>query len=86
MIRSSFVNGGDREGGGGDGSDVGSPEGPAAVEDEREEKEPGFLLGAEKDGSGSVIGFHLIHPSGIFIFVGLILRFLILLSFEFWNL
>ncbi|KAJ4726671.1 Starch synthase, chloroplastic/amyloplastic [Melia azedarach] len=63
MIRSSFVNGGDREGGGGDGSDVGSPEGPAAVEDEREEKEPGFLLGAEKDGSGSVIGFHLIHPS-----------------------
>ncbi|KAK9292211.1 hypothetical protein L1049_020173 [Liquidambar formosana] len=36
-----------------------SQDGSSAVEDEKE----GLLLGAERDGSGSVIGFHLIPQS-----------------------
>ncbi|KAE8077698.1 hypothetical protein FH972_016235 [Carpinus fangiana] len=40
----------------------GSQDGPSAVEDDKEKK--GLILGTERDGSGSVIGFHLIPQSG----------------------
>ena len=33
-----------------------------------DEKEEGLLFGTERDASGSVIGFHLIPPTGMFIF------------------
>ena len=39
--------------------------GSSAVEDEEEEKK-GLILGAERDESGSVVGFSLISQSGIF--------------------
>ena len=32
-----------------------------------DDKEEGLLLVTERDDSGSFIGFHLIHPSGMFI-------------------
>lgn len=40
-----------------------SQDGSSAVEDGKKEK--GLLLGAEKDDSGSVLGFHLIPQSGM---------------------
>ncbi|KAL5736915.1 hypothetical protein ACOSP7_031369 [Xanthoceras sorbifolium] len=52
--------------GGGDGGGYGGSnthEGSSAVEDEKEEQR-GFLLGPERDVSGSVVGFNLIPPSG----------------------
>jgi starch synthase len=44
----------------------GSQDGPSAVEDDKEKK--GLILGTERDGSGSVIGFHLIPQSGMDLF------------------
>lgn len=43
----------------------GAQDGASALEDQREEK--GVLLGAETDSSGSVIGFNLIPPNGMFV-------------------
>lgn len=82
MIRRSFTNGSSGSGGGSGGTDVGSgnissqDSSSPPVEDEKDENIPGFLLGQEMDGSGSVIGFHLIPPSSMFI----------LLCFQFCNL
>ncbi|XP_011044647.1 PREDICTED: starch synthase 1, chloroplastic/amyloplastic isoform X1 [Populus euphratica] len=46
-------------------SEVGnSKDGNFAVENEKEEKRGGLILGPERDSSGSVIGFNLIPPSG----------------------
>lgn len=47
------------------GGSGGAQDGASAVEDQREEK--GVLLGAETDSSGSVIGFNLIPPNGMFV-------------------
>lgn len=38
-------------------------------EEDEKKKKKGLLLGTERDGSGSVIGFHLIPPSGMFVFL-----------------
>jgi starch synthase len=47
-------------------SEVGnSKDGNFAVENEKEEKRGGLILGPERDSSGSVIGFNLIPPSGM---------------------
>lgn len=45
----------------------GSQDGASAVEDEKEKK--GLILGAERDNSGSVIGFRLIPQSGMDLFI-----------------
>lgn len=47
------------------GGSGGAQDGASALEDQREEK--GVLLGAETDSSGSVIGFNLIPPNGMFV-------------------
>nr|WQA41340.1 SS8 [Ambrosia trifida] len=38
-------------------------DGSSVAEDDRKEQEKGLLLGAQRDGSGSVVGFHLIPQS-----------------------
>lgn len=84
MIRRSFTN---ASTGSGSGSSSGGTDAVSGnisshdsssppVEDEKDENKPGYLLGQEKDGSGLVIGFHFIPPSGMFI----------LLCFQFCNL
>lgn len=40
-------------------------DGSSVAEDDRKEQEKGLLLGAQRDGSGSVVGFHLIPQSGM---------------------
>jgi starch synthase len=52
----------------GDGSKAGgfrsSQDGSSIIEDEKKGKKEGLLLGTERDVTGSVVGFHLIPPSG----------------------
>lgn len=52
----------------GDGSKAGgfwsSQDGYSIIEDEKKGKKEGLLLGAERDVTGSVVGFHLIPSSG----------------------
>ncbi|GMP24890.1 hypothetical protein CsSME_00002001 [Camellia sinensis var. sinensis] len=50
-----------------------SQDGSSTMEDKEEEK--GLLLGAERDDSVSVVGFHLIPPSGMFIFLQIPITF-----------
>lgn len=45
------------------GSGGGGQDGASAVEDQQKDKK-GVFLGAERDGSGAVIGFNLIPPNG----------------------
>lgn len=42
----------------------GSQDGASVVEDEKEEAAKAVLFGAERDSSGSVIGFNLSPPNG----------------------
>lgn len=46
------------------GEAAGSKDGASVVEDEKEEAAKAVLLGAERDSSGSVIGFNLSPPNG----------------------
>ncbi|KAK9204555.1 hypothetical protein WN943_014817 [Citrus x changshan-huyou] len=70
MIRRSFTNASTGSGSSSGGTDAVSgnisshDSSSPPVEDEKDENKPGYLLGQEKDGSGLVIGFHFIPPSG----------------------
>lgn len=46
------------------GKAAGSQDGASVVEDEKEEAAKAVLFGAERDSSGSVIGFNLCPPNG----------------------
>lgn len=46
------------------GKAAGSQDGASVVEDEKEEAAKAVLFGAERDSSGSVIGFNLSPPNG----------------------